>query len=112
MGNKVVYHPDYGVYELSDKAVDWLSEHGSDNTKQFIKDHPDNEMRSTKGYLSDFLRRHDPDLIAVVETLGKDASWNGEELVITEINSDKYYIEEFDGSEMIMTPDEINWIVI
>ena len=30
MKHKIVYNDCYGGYSLSDNAIDWLSEHGSD----------------------------------------------------------------------------------
>lgn len=36
MKHKIVYNDCYGGYALSDKAVEWLSEHGSERTKKFI----------------------------------------------------------------------------
>ena len=36
MSHKIVYNSCYGGYSLSDKAIDWLSEHGSERTKNFI----------------------------------------------------------------------------
>lgn len=36
MKHKIVYNDCYGGYTLSYKAIDWLSEHGSEKTKNFI----------------------------------------------------------------------------
>ena len=36
MKHKIVYNDCYGGYTLSYKAIDWLSEHGSESTKNFI----------------------------------------------------------------------------
>lgn len=36
MKHKIVYNDCYGGYTLSYKAIDWLSEHGSERTKNFI----------------------------------------------------------------------------
>lgn len=36
MKHKIVYNSDFGGYTLSDKAIDWLAEHGSERTKEFI----------------------------------------------------------------------------
>ena len=36
MKYKIVYNDCYGGYTLSYKAIDWLSEHGSESTKNFI----------------------------------------------------------------------------
>ncbi len=64
------------------------------------------------GALRYFLKRHDPDLIAVVEALGKDVNGTFSDLAIGEIDGDKYYIEEYDGRETVVTPEDICWTVI
>ena len=130
MSHKIVYNSCYGGYSLSDKAIDWLSEHGSERTKNFIaqkrieaKEIEDFTSASqeriynvTKFYVMDavrsFLKRHDPDLVAVVEALGKEVNGTFSELDIEEIDEDKYFIEEYDGSETVVTPDDICWEVI
>jgi len=52
------------------------------------------------------LPRHDKDLVKVVEELGAEASGPLASLVIEEIDSDLYRIEEYDGSETVVTPKE------
>lgn len=122
MKHKIVYNNCYGGYTLSDKAIEWLSEHGSERTKKFIaqKRLEANEKTindSTKiFYVMDalryFLQRHDPDLVAVVEALGKEVNGTFSSLAIEEIDGDQYYIEEYDGKETVITPDDIGWTVI
>ena len=130
MKHKIVYNDCYGGYSLSYKAIDWLSEHGSESIKNFIaqkrieaKEKEDFSSASqeriynvTKFYVMDavssFLKRHDPDLVAVVETLGKEASGTFSELAIAEIDEDKYFIDEYDGMETIVTPADLCWEVI
>ena len=131
MKHKIVYNNCYGGYALSDKAIDWLSEHGSERTRQFItqkkieaneriKDY-DPKVRVTanstrKFYIMDavrnFLERHNPDLVAVVEALGKEVNDTFSSLAIEEIDGDMYNIEEYDGKETVVTPDDIGWTVI
>lgn len=130
MKYKIVYNDCYGGYTLSYKAIDWLSEHGSESTKNFIaqkwieaKEREDFSSASqeridnvTKFYVMDavrsFLKRHDPDLVAVVEALGKEASGTFSELAIAEIDEDKYFIDEYDGRETVVTPADLSWEVI
>ena len=122
MKHKIVYNDCYGGYALSDKAIDWLFEHGSERTKKFIvqKRLEANEKTindSTKiFYVMDavrhFLDRHDPDLVAVVEALGKEVNGTFSSLAIEEIDGEEYYIEEYDGKETIITPGDICWTVI
>lgn len=59
-----------------------------------------------------FTSRHDPKLIKAVEELGKEASSPFADLRIAEIDSDRYIIREYDGSESVITPDKIDWIKI
>lgn len=131
MKHKIVYNNDFGGYALSDKAINWLSEHGSERTKKFIAQkriESDGKImdyvskfRGTanstrKFYIMDavrhFLDRHDPDLVAVVEVLGKEVNGTFSSLAIEEIDGDEYYIEECDGKETVVTPEDICWTVI
>ena len=122
MKHKIVYNSDFGGYSLSDKAINWLEEHGSDKTKKFIaqKRIEANEKtinNSTKiFYVMDalryFLERHNPDLVAVVEALGKEVNDTFSSLAIEEIDGDEYIIEEYDGRETVVTPEDICWTVI
>lgn len=122
MKHKIVYNDCYGGYTLSDKAIEWLSEHGSERTKKFIAQKRLESNEKTKYdsskifYVMDalryFLQRHDPDLVAVVEALGKEVNGTFSDLVIEEIDGDEYYIEEYDGKETVITPDDIGWTVI
>lgn len=122
MKHKIVYNNCYGGYTLSDKAIEWLSEHGSDKTKRFIAQKRLEANEKTKYdsskifYVMDalryFLKRHDPDLVAVVEALGKEVNGTFSDLAIEEIDGDMYNIEEYDGKETVVTPDDIGWTVI
>ena len=56
--------------------------------------------------------RHDPRLIKAVEELKEEADGRYSELKIAEIDSDRYYIDEYDGMETVVTPDAIDWIKI
>ena len=59
-----------------------------------------------------FLKRHDHDLVAVVEALGKEVNGTFSELAIAEIDEDKYFIDEYDGVETVVTPADLCWEVI
>ncbi len=122
MKHKIAYNDCYGGYSFSDKAIKWLSEHGSDKTKRFIAQKRLEANEKTKYdsskifYVMDalryFLRRHDPDLVAVVEALDKEVNGTFSDLAIKEIEGDMYDIEEYDGKETVVTPDDIGWTVI
>lgn len=126
MKHKIIYNDCYGGYTLSDNAIDWLSEHGSESTKNFIaqkrieaKEKEDfssasqDSIDNAKFYVMDavrsFLKRHDPDLVAVVEALGKEVNGTFSELAIAEIYEDKYFIDEYDGRETVVTPADVCW---
>ena len=122
MKHKIVYNSDFGGYALSDKAIEWLEEHGADKTKRFIAQKRLEANEKTKNdstkifYVMDavrgFLERHDPDLVAVVEALGKEVNGTFSDLAIEEIDGDEYIIEEYDGKETVVTPEDICWTVI
>lgn len=126
MKHKIIYNDCYGGYTLSDNAIDWLSEHGSESTKNFIaqkrieakekedfssasQDSIDNAKFYVMYAVRSFLKRHDPDLVAVVEALCKEVNGTFSELAIAEIDEDKYFIDEYDGRETVVTPADVCW---
>lgn len=112
MKNEVVYNACFGGFHLSNKAVNWLEKNGSDDIKTLIKENKNNEYIDV--IVTDYYRtrRHDPDLISVVKALGKEANDTFSELKIFYISGDRYYIQEYDGSEDVLTPDNIPWTII
>ena len=56
--------------------------------------------------------RHDPELVKTVEDLGLEASGSHALLKIKEIKGDRYIINEYDGRERVVEPDNINWIIV
>ena len=56
--------------------------------------------------------RHDPVLVNIVESLKDEANGEYAKLVVAEINTPMYRIEDYDGMESIQTPDSVDWIVI
>lgn len=92
---KVVFNNCYGGFGLSDKALEMLS--------------------SIKGYYvkdTDFSSdesRIDPDLVYVVEKLGKEANTSYSNLQIKEI-FEPYRIEEYDGIESVKHPSDYNFV--
>lgn len=89
---KVIYNNAFGGFYLTPEAKNILTE----------------RYGWTEDRLSAF-HRHDSDLVAVVEELGKDA---GEDLEICAIKGNKYKIFEYDGAEIVITPEDEDWIVI
>lgn len=56
--------------------------------------------------------RHDPVLVKIVEELKEEANGDCAKLVVEEIETPMYRIEDYDGMESIQTPEAIDWIVI
>lgn len=131
--NKIVYNNDYGGFNLSDEAVKWLEQNATDeNVREFLKKTRVEQVKareknktaywgtveSSMGFrlMNSFnengLPRHHKDLVAVVETLGMDASGNYSKLDICELESYVYRIDEYDGWETVVTPETYNWTVI
>ena len=54
------------------------------------------------------IKRDDPDLVTVVEKLGKKANGTYANLAITEVEG-KWRIDEYDGKESVKTPDSYQW---
>lgn len=58
------------------------------------------------------IERDDPLLVQVVEELGEDASGNYANLQIAEVPTGSFYrIDEYDGSESVMTNSDYDWKV-
>lgn len=98
---KVVINTCYGGFGLSAFAVDKMEERGYKVDRY--------EFGS---FLDDNIPRHNPDLIAVVEELGEDANGFCAELTIVEFDGNVYRIDEYDGYESVITPEDQKWIVI
>lgn len=90
--NKVVYNGCYGGFGLSVRAIKLLEERGV----EFAYDLP----------------RHHPELVRVVEELGDAANGRHARLFVEEIEGNKYRIDEYDGSENVVVPNEEEWTVI
>ena len=122
--HKVVYNSDYGGFSLSLKAVEWLETNCKDSElrdfitslriagKEYSLFSKDKCLcYDVSGWFCD--KRHHKDLVAVVETLGEEANGYCANLAIEEISSNKYRIDEYDGAESIITPDDSeDWVFI
>lgn len=101
---KIVYNACYGGFSLSKEASEMLNK-----MKGMVV------CNVEYGYIDDedVVPRHDKDLVDIVEKLGsKRASGDCAYLQVAEIDSNTYRIEEYDGSESIITQDKQNWVVI
>ena len=93
---KIVYNACYGGFGLSDEAEIRYRE---------LTDNINNEDFDVYD-----IDRADPILVQVVEELGeKSGSWSAD-LMIEEVSAGtKYRIDEYDGLESVMTPDDYTW---
>lgn len=116
MSHKVVYNACYGGFSLSIEAVNWLAEHATDpELKAYIQSAFTDKCKFFIGTLVGSWfddRRHHKDLVAVVEALGNAASGQCAKLNIVEISGNQYRIDEYDGSEEVITPEGSDWIII
>ena len=91
---KIVYNACFGGFGLSDKAVE--------------------RYRELTGQVADRwnINRADPALVQVVEELDDAANTRFSDLRIVDIPAGtKYRIDEYDGSEAVMTIDDYDWSV-
>lgn len=95
---KVVYNCCYGGFGFSNEAKAWLSNRGIDDLDQ--------------GYFSS-VPRHHPILVECVETFGsKNASGPLANLRVKEISGESYRIDDYDGQESVLEPDDYNWVTV
>jgi hypothetical protein len=91
---KVVYNNCYGGFDLSEEAKELYTK------------------LNGKSVEYDEYCRHDPILIKVIETLGDAASSSCSDLKIKIIKGNKYIIDEYDGMESVLEPNDISWVEV
>lgn len=110
--NKVVYNACFGGFSISLTAMKWLAENGRDEIKaiavKYLREYPNKES----GFLCYDIKRHDPDLVRCVETLGYAANGRYAELEVRELKGNRYRINEYDGSEEVYEPEDEEYITI
>ena len=96
---KIVYNACYGGFSLSHEAIMRYAE---------IKG-----INIAIGEFSIYdIERTDPALVQVVEELGEAANGRSAALRIVELPAGTLYrIDEYDGSESVMTQDDYDWSV-
>jgi hypothetical protein len=95
MKHKVVINSRYGGFKLSGNMLKFLIDNGltEDEISVYNVDLP----------------RHHPLLVQAVEMFHNDPDTD---LIVVEIDSCLYYIDEYDGLESVMTPTNVDWEVI
>jgi hypothetical protein len=88
---KVAYNGCFGGFSLSDRAVQRCAELGLE-TDTYPYDVP----------------RHHPVLVRVIEELGDAANGRCASLGVAEV-AGPYRIEEYDGSESVVEPSDLDW---
>ncbi len=97
---KVAYNNCHGGFSLSPEAVRLAKKYAGEGTGW-------DKVNEEYGFLYDDIERHDEILVRVIEELGsKVASGDCSELAIGEVSS-PYYIEEHDGNERPVTPEDM-----
>lgn len=109
---KVVINRCFGGFSLSDRAFEKLLEkkgiafiRAKDDAKfgsnYYHAGHEGDEAYFINQY-DYYEKRSDPDLVAVVEELGKEADGWAAELTIVDVPDDvKWYVHEYDGIEAV-----------
>lgn len=101
MSTKVVYNACYGGFSMSDEARALYQQIAG--VKITAYGHKGDGSYNP-------VDRHDPALVQVVEQLGERASTRFSDLKIATVYG-PYRIDEYDGSETVVQPDDQVWIV-
>lgn len=104
---KVVYNATYGGFSISRACAERMAELGNKEAAELIEDLDDRFY----GYLEE-TPRHDLALVQAVEELGESANGSVASLCVRELSGRRYIIREYDGSETVVEPEDINWIEV
>lgn len=100
---KVVINVKFGGFSISQKAAEFMAARGNERAKQELAKECDRwyGFGSIDGMDGEY-DRTDPDLIAAVETLGREADGERAQLRVVEIpDGIKWEIDNYDGNETI-----------
>ena len=109
---KIVTNRCYGGFSISEKAARFMAERGNRRAIAELAEYNKGRKKRWYGYgymdedpgdgSEDGYSRTDPDLVAAVEELGKDASGSCASLSVTEIpDGSEWEIDEYDGYESV-----------
>ena len=106
---KVVYNECFGGFSISRACAQWMADHGNKECMDMVL-RPDEHFY---GDLGETTPRHDALLVMAVEHLGQEkASGDCAALVVHELKGDRYFIDEYDGSESVVEPHSLKWVKV
>lgn len=105
---KVVYNDRHGGFAMSKIAAMWLAARGVDEAVLHLAELERESDHWGSDFYPDSLARHSTLLVECVESLGEKANGSFSSLAITEV-VDLYRIEDYDGLEQVVQPDQIRW---
>lgn len=123
---KIVVNGCFGGFGLSDAAISRYAEIAGIPLYSYqidgwtswylvprdVYDALDRDDRNEVYFSADALPRTDPALVQVVEELGDAANGNFAELYIVELEpGTRYRIDEYDGTESVMTIEDYEWSI-
>ena len=123
---KIVVNGCFGGFGLSDAAISRYAEIAGIPLYSYqidgwtswylvprdVYDALDRDDRNEVYFSADALPRTDPALVQVVEELGPAANGNFAELYIVELEpGTRYRIDEYDGTESVMTIEDYEWSI-
>lgn len=97
---------DWNVYLFDKDFGETFDNYGQEHEDHYVSNLII-DVENEEGY-----PRHDPELVKTVEDLGREANGSYANLRIKEIKGNRYIIREYDGSESVIEPDDINWITV
>ena len=92
MSTKIVYNKSFGGFSLSPLAREALQKLGINDEYE--------------------VQRHDSRLVEVIEKLGGFANGPFANLDIWYLKGKKYIIEEYDGKESVIEPEDLKWVEV
>jgi hypothetical protein len=101
---EVVIDGSWGGFTLTKEMVEYMSQLGSKKAKNVLKKYSRSWEMSKNWEKAKY--RYDPYLIQMVKDL------KPRNLIIEKIKSNKFVIHDYDGSEYILTPENIDWHTI
>jgi len=115
---KVIYNNCFGGFGISKVCAEWMAERGHEGAIDLLKhdrEWQEDENDSYHGWSSGSFScdRHDPMLVEAVEVLGDIANGDVSELkVCTLMHGNRYMIDQYDGMENVVEPEDIRWTYV